>query len=571
MMPKRLAILAAIAAVSLVAACAPAAPTAAPRPGESPAATAKPDTAAPATAAKPTTAATTAAPAQAPAGPTGQPTAAPAAKIKRGGILRYANATEPSPTLDPQTHMASGKMFDLMYGNFTRYVEDPQTGKWSVQPWYAEAWEQPDPKTLIMKLKKGVKFQDGTAFNAEVAKWNLDRGLTHKLSTIRQDLANIDKVDIVDEYTIKLNLKAPPGGLLVVMSDSSSRGWIISKAAVEKMGDDFGRNPVGSGPMQFVEWLDADHITLKRWDNYWEMGEDGKPLPYIDGFVYRTIPDSMAKLLALRAGALDATDVMPLNDAKALQADPNFQVHYYGYRTSANYFFFNTERAPWKDNVKLRQAALYALDGPGMATALGFGLGKPAYYHWGAADLGYDDTLPKYDYQPEKAKQLMTEAGFPNGLDIELMHWPTWPHNNASQVMQQMWAKVGIRSSLLPTERTATEKAWMAANFDVGLSGKQLGELDPTLLEFRFRSGEIKNYSHYGTPELDKCFDDGRVAPTPEQRAEVYKKCQRMIFEGAAFGVPWQYPLHDILAKHVKGWTPAWRNEVNWYRVWLDK
>jgi peptide/nickel transport system substrate-binding protein len=559
----------AIIAFVFISACAPAAPTAAPAKPSAPGAAA-PSTAptgAPAPAGGPTSAPAAAAQPAA----TQPPAPATATKIKRGGVLKFANATEPSPTLDPHTHMASGRTFELLYGNFTKYVEDTKTGKWSLQPWYAESWEQPDSKTIVMKLKKGIKFQDGTTFNADVAKYNLDRMMTNKMSTIRQDIGNLEKTDIVDDYTIKLSLKSPPGGLLVCLSDSNARGFIISKDAAEKLGDDFGRKPVGSGPMQFVEWLSGDHITLKRWDNYWEMGEDGKPLPYMDGIEYRIVPDSTAKMLALRAGTLDASDALPLNDAKTLQSDPNFQVHVADFRVSTNYFFFNTTRAPWKDNKKLRQALLYSIDGKAMADALGFGMGKPNYYHWGPADLGYDETLPRYDYQIEKAKQLMSEAGFATGLDIELMHWPTWPHNNASQVMQQMWAKIGVRASLRPTERTATEKAWMAAEFDVGLSGKQVGELDPTILEFRFRGGEIKNYSHYADPELDKCFDDGRATATTEQRVAIYKNCQRLIFEDAAFGVPWQYPLMDIMTKNVKGWTSSWRNEPNWTRVWLDK
>jgi peptide/nickel transport system substrate-binding protein len=549
----------AIVLLALTIACGPAAPTAAP---------AKPPVAV--TSVAPTSG--TSAPAAIATKPAAAaPTAAPVSKIKRGGVLKYANATEPSPTLDPHTHMAAGRTFDLMYGNFTKYVEDTQTKKWSVQPWYAEAWEQPDTKTLIFKLKKGVRFQDGTVFNADVAKWNLDRMLTHKTSTVRQDIGVLDKVDIVDEYTIKLSLKAPPGGLLAVLSDSAPRGYIVSKDYWEKTGDAAGRKPIGSGPMQFVEWKDGDHITFKKWDNYWEMGEDGKPLPYLDGVEYRIVPDATAKLLSLRSGAFDAVDNLPLKDVVTLQKDPNYQVHFFSGRTNCNYYFFNTTRSPWKGNIKLRQALLYAVDGQSIANVLGFGMGRPVYYHWGPSDIGYDTTLPKYDFQPEKAKQLMAEAGYAGGLEIELMHWPTWPHAQVAEILVSMWDKIGVRAKMLPTERTATEKAWMAANYDLGHSGKQIGELDPSVLEYRFRSGEIKNYAHYGDPNLDKCFDEGRMAPDDKTRAEIYKKCQKIIYENATFGLPWEYDINEVFGKHVKGWTSTWRLEPNWARVWMDK
>ncbi len=553
-----------LAIMSLLVACAPAAPTAAPRPGESPAATAKPATSAPAA---------TAASAAAPAAPTvAQPAAAPAAKIKRGGVVKFANKDEPSPTLDPHLSMSAGRAFELLYGNFTKYVRDDKTGKWSVQPWYAEAWEQPDPKTLVMKLKKGIKFQDGSTFNAEVAKWNLDRMLTNKLSSIRNDIGIIEKVDIVDDSTIKLNLKAPPAGLLVLLSDSMGRGWIVSKAHWEKVGEQTaGRNPVGSGPMQFVHWKDGDNITLKRWDGYWENGEDGKPLPYIDGIEYRIMADATVKLLSLRTGTIDASDEIANKDLPPLKSDPNVQIMFQDWRTQTNYLFFNTTVAPWKGNAKLRQAFLFGIDRQAIANTLGFGNGTPVYYHWGPADVGYDDSLPKYDYQPEKAKQLLGEAGYSSGTEVDMMHWPTTPSDKAAEMMQAIWDKIGIKTRLSPTERTATEKAWMAATFDLGLSEKSIGELDPALMEYRFRSGEIKNYAHYDNADLDKCMTDARMTADNSQRADIYKKCQRMIYEDAAFGLVWQWVRTNVYAKYVKGWTPSWRNEPNWTRVWLDK
>jgi ABC-type transport system substrate-binding protein len=458
-----------------------------------------------------------------------------------------------------------------MYGNFTKYVRDEKTGKWSVQPWYAEAWELPNPKTMVLKLKKGIKFHDGTAFNADIAKWNLDRMLTHKLSSVRNDIGIIEKVTVVDEYTVRLDLKAPPSGLLVLLSDCIGRGWIVSKAHWEKVGEDVaGRNPVGAGPMTFVHWKNGDNITLKKWDQYWENGEDGKPLPYLDGIEYRIIVDPTAKLLALRSGAIDASDTIPPKDLPSLR-EPNFQILETEWRTLSSYFFFNTTQAPWKGNTKLRQAVQYSIDKQTIVKTLGFGIGKPAYYHWGPADIGYDDSIPKYDYQPEKAKQLLGEAGYASGFELELSHYTEWPSDKVAEMLQAMWSTMGIRASIRPMERTAFEKAMMAPAFDFGLSLKSIGELDPALMEFRFRSGEIKNYAHYGNPDLDKCFDEGRLAADDKGRAEAYKRCQRIIFEDAAFGVIWFWGRNNIYHKSVKGWTASWRDEPNWTRVWLDK
>jgi ABC-type transport system substrate-binding protein len=548
--------------LSFLLACAAPAPTVAPT---------KPSAPAAATTAPAPPSEATSAPAAATQPAATAPTTASVAKIKRGGVVKYGVPVEPSPTLDPHTANTSGWPFENLYGSFTKYVRDDKTGKWDAKPGMAESWERTDSKTMIFKLRKGIKFHDGTMFDAKVAKWNLERMMTHKQSTVRPSLRVLGSVDVVDDYTIKLNLKAPPAGLLAVLSDSNFCGYIVSQTQWEKLGDEAGRQPIGAGPMQFVQWKTGDNITLKKWDQYWDKGDDGQPLPYLDGIVYQVVPDATVRVLSLKTGAIDGSDDLPAKEVTPFKNDPNFQVLLGDWRTMSNYFFFNTTRAPWKDNVKLRQAAQYAIDKQAMANTLGFGLGKPAYYHWGASDVGYDESIPKYDFQPEKAKQLMQEAGHPNGFETELIHWPTWPNVEASQMFQSFWAKIGIKATLKPVERTASMEAWASGNYNTGLSQKDLGEVDVSLVEYRFRANEFKNFALLINPEVDKCFDEAGQAPEDGQRAEVYKRCQRIIHEDAGTGVAWQWLRNNVYAKYVKGWTPSWRGEPNWTRVWLDK
>ncbi len=235
------------ALVVLVVSCSPAAPTAAPS---------KAPAAAP-TSAVPPAAAPTAAPTAAPAAATPRPaapTAAPAAAIKRGGVARLARSWTYN-SMDPHVATGTGPAFGMLYDTLLRYdMVDEKTGRFESKPGLAESWQVTDPKTITLKLRKGVKFHDGSEFNSEVAKWNLDRMLTHPKSAVKEFVQSIDKVEVVDPQTLKLSLKTPSASLLVNISHGGSEAvGMISKAAVDKLGEaGFGNQPSGTGPIEMT-------------------------------------------------------------------------------------------------------------------------------------------------------------------------------------------------------------------------------------------------------------------------------------------------------------------------------
>lgn len=253
----------------LIASCAPATPAVGATPAAKAAATAAPP-------------ASSGAPTIVPAAATAAPAAA--AKIKRGGSLRTARTSDVL-SLDPHLSAIGDPVYTHIYDGLTRLDPNLTSGKWDLKPELAESWQQPDPKTLILKLRKGVKFHDGSDFNASVAKWNLDRLSNHPKSMGKTVTASVDSVDVVDEYTIRLNLKGPSASQLVWLSigPSGSRAGMASKAAVDKMGDDgFGRRGIGTGPFELAEYDGSSREVYKRFEGYWVKGEDGKPLPYLD-------------------------------------------------------------------------------------------------------------------------------------------------------------------------------------------------------------------------------------------------------------------------------------------------
>jgi peptide/nickel transport system substrate-binding protein len=552
--------------LALLVACAPATPTSAPAKTVAPAAptTVAPAaaTAAPAAATKPAAAATSA------------PAAAqPTAKIKRGGTIKIGLDSEWTPNADPIQNDKSGSQgYEGLFSTFAKFQRNPQTKKFEVKPGLAESWETPDPKTLVLKLRKGVIFHDGSPWNAEAARWNVDRWLNHKKSGAKVDVALVESMKVVDEYTLQLTLKAPPAGLMEVMSDGAIRTWVVSKDAAEKMGDDYiARNPVGAGPFKFAEWKTNDSMTMRKFDKYWEKGEDGQPLPYLDAVTYRVIKDTSVRAIELKTGNIEfvATNLLS-KDIPGMRTTATLQEFEMDWQGDATYFFFSAKKDRFGKNAKLRQALQYAIDRESMAKTMNPGLGKPAYYHWGVGMLGYDDTLPKYDYQPEKAKQLMTEAGYASGIEAPMVILQGETQNRAAEILKAMWEKIGAKITIDVRERAAAIAAFSAGDFEIGLSGKPLGEIDPNMLNNRFMTDMNKNYGLTNNKELDKCFEDGMSIIDPAKRTEIYKRCQKMIFDDAYFGVTDWVPSFRYVSKKLKNVEIRFGGDLRLSSVWME-
>src|SRR5262247_1823379 len=193
------------------------------------------------------------------------PRAALAAEPKRGGTLRVGFYIE-AATMDP--HLSGSKIDRQVYHNIYEPLVTLDV-KLGIKPALAESWQQPDPRAIVFKLRQGVKFHDGTDFNAEAAKFNFNRMKTEAKSVRKGELANVDSVDVVDAYTIKLNLKKPDAALLATLTDRA--GMMVSPKVVQERGGELERNAkgAGTGPFEFVEWVKDDHLLIKRNEAYW--------------------------------------------------------------------------------------------------------------------------------------------------------------------------------------------------------------------------------------------------------------------------------------------------------------
>lgn len=548
--------------VGLITACAPAAATPTPK-----AAPATAPTAAPSASAPPATVNVPPKPA------TATSAVAAASKIKRGGVLRdiikgALDSCDPVVSTLRQTP-AMGLMFDTLL-NYK--LVDPKTEQFDIAPGLAESYKVVDPKTIEFKLRKGVKFHDGTDFNAAVAKWNIERAATHPKSRLKETVAAIDNIQLVDDYTLRLNLKVPSALLPIQMTSANQAGIsMLSKDALEKLGEDgFAKNPVGTGPMKFKEWVRDVRIEVEKVPNYWDKGEDGQPLPYLDGYVGIFIPDTSVSIIQLRTGNADLFVDLELKDVATVRANPDLVAE----KVPADWisypgFTFNPRSGtslPFSNNLKLRQAAQYATGRNSVAETLGFGMARPAYYPlWFPGMLGYDESLPRYEYDLAKAKALVAEAGFPDGVDLDVRAINRPLDVRPLEILQSMWAKAGIRLQITTSDRLPWIDDGKAGKFEA-LSNVFKSKLD-TGMQTAYMTNGGDNWPGYSNPEVDRIWAQSEGEYDVAKRAEMYKKVERIGYEDAFHLTGYMYP-------RVAGMSKKVRDYVGWFNmryVWLDK
>jgi peptide/nickel transport system substrate-binding protein len=486
-------------------------------------------------------------------------TPAPTAAIRRGGTLIGAvNWTY--PTMDPHiSTMASLPGYDAMFDSLVRFqLADAKTGQHRVVGHLAESWEQPDLRTYVFKLKRGVKFHDGSPFDAEAAKWNVLRMRDHPKSSRKNYLTAIESVEVRDRYTLAIRLSAPRAAFLPILAYHwAGRAHMISKAAMDKLGEEgFARSPVGSGPFKFKQWVTDDRVILERNPDYHETGTDGKPLPYLDGAVWRYIPDPAVSLMDMRAGTLHLLETVAAKDVAGIKASPDLAT--YDMPWAGQVYFqagFNIDAPPF-NNVLVRRAAAQGIDREGMAKALGFGIGVPHYYpKFMSGALGYDESLPKNEYDPAKVKALLNEAGFPDGVSIELKVIAREPENTIGEFVQQMWTNVGIKTKLVSMERLSWIDAVRAKNFQVCFwRGNPGGAVvDPDIQRARIICGGENNWSQFCDREIDRLMDEGGRTFDPKKRHETYRQVLRLIQDRAYLGAGILVPLVDAYRREVQG------------------
>ncbi|MFB8377367.1 ABC transporter substrate-binding protein [Paenibacillus taichungensis] len=488
-----------------------------------------------------------------------------AAGQAEGGNLTYALATSPD-TLDPHRSglAVTVRAIRTIYDNLVVQLPDG-----SIKPWLAKEWSvSEDGKSYTFKLREDVKFHDGTPFNAEAVKFNLDRVIdpatkaANSLALIRPYSSS----EVIDEYTIKVNLEQPSQAFLGNLSQALL--GIVSPTAAKKYGDQLGKNPVGTGPYTFVKWDEnADIVVAKNKDYNWAPATvENEGAPHIDTITFKIVPEEATRIGSVQSKQVLAAETVPPQNIAALKNDPNQQLLQANTVGLPYTLFFNLRKAPW-DDVKVRQAVQSAVDVESIVKTLYLGNYERAWSALSPGILGYNASL-EGSINPDinKANQLLDEQGWIKGADgirekdgkkLTLHYVDGSPNrekrNDIAAIIQQQLKQVGIAVEVEITKDVATV---IYQNWDYDLYGNSQVNSDPNALYAFYHTsaeGERPTLSGLSDPKIDKLLEQGAVETDQDKRVDIYNQIQQYLIEQAVILPIYVFPYTVAASKAVQG------------------
>jgi peptide/nickel transport system substrate-binding protein len=483
-------------------------------------------------------------PAAAPAAPATAPAPAPAVAPADGGELIYGLTLVVSG-IDPHIHSSSelGIPLNSVYDTLVYLTSD-----YKFVPGLAESWEiSDDMQTYTFKLRKDVKFHDGTPFNAEAVKDNFDRIINPdtKSAKAKTMLPGYKGTEVVDDYTAKVMFEAPVASFL----DSVAQVYLgmASPTAFKKWGPaDYQAHQVGTGPFKFSEadYVPKEKIVLVKNPDYnWGPSVYKHTGPaYLDKITFKFYPDAATRAAALESGGVHVIGELPPTDMERLKQDPKYQVMVVPVAGPPLMVFMNSAKAP-TDDLKVRQALIYGTDRAAIVKTIFRGLSPVAYGPWSSTSIGYDKSLESlYPYDPEKAKALLDEAGWKLGSDgirekdgqklaLET-YLQTWGFlQETGQMLQAQLKMLGVD---LKTQVVAFPAALQAAAEGAHhLAPLNLSATDPAFMQALFSSKGGYNWSKLNDPAMDALFATAATTRDEAARLDLYKQVQQKVMEQA--------------------------------------
>ena len=516
------------------------------------------------------------------------------------GTLVFGSAGD-AVRLDP-ADVTDGESIQRMDNIFEGLIEY-KSGSTEIQPCLATSWEtSADGKEITFKLRRGVKFHDGTDFNADAVVFSFARQYdanhwAHEYGewAYWYMFSDVDKMVKIDDYTVKLVLKSVNASIMLSLAMFTAN--IVSPTNAEKWGADAFKHPAGTGPFEFVEWVKDDHITLEANDNYW------RERPKLDRLIFRVIPDPSARLMALEVGEVHGIeypdpahfDKIRANADLKLLTEPGMNVGYmamntgYGYK-DANGNSVRDSDEPWVKTPgyfepltkkEVRQAINYAIDKKSIVDDLYMGTAIVAKNGMPPFMLGYNDDIEDYPYDPEKAKRLLAEGGYPDGFEVTLYVMPVsrpymFDPPKIGEAIQSYLAAVGITVNFYQVdwgtylEETDTGNHQMCLLGWTGDNGDPDNFMNVLYAPNACSLGTAMNFGFYNDEGAQFLLTQALRTYDVEERAEYYRIVQQMLHEAA----PFVYLAHSnqtvAFRKNVQGYTLHPTSRKFFYPVWIE-
>jgi len=489
--------------------------------------------------------------------------------------------------LDP-ADVTDGESIQRMDNIFEGLVEY-ESGSTEIKPCLAESWDVSEDGTeIVFYLRKGVKFHDGTDFNADAVVFSFERQYNpeHPYNQYGEwpywgyMFSDIEKMEKIDDYTVKLTLKAPNASIMTSLAMFTV--CIVSPSNAEQYKEDTFKNPSGTGPFKFVEWVKDDHITLEANEDYW------RERPKIDKLIFRVIEDPSARLLALEVGEIHGMEYPNPSDLERIEANPDLKlmtepgmnVGYMAMNTGYGYVDANKNGVKDDDEPlektpgyfepltkkEVRKAINMAIDKQSIVNDIYMGTASVAKNGLPPVVMGYNDEIEDYPYDPEKSKELLAEAGYPDGFEVTLHVMPVsrpymFDPPKIGEAIQSYLAAVGIEVEFYQVDWGTYLQETEAGMHQMCLLGWTGDNGDPdNFLNVLYglnacSIGTAGNYAFYTNQTNQELLTQAVRTYDVDKRINYYKKAQEMIHEDAG----WVYLAHSnqnvVFRNNVEGYV----------------